>query len=128
MRRPKTPPMNIGFTLVEIMCVVMVIAIIMAMAIPNFLHAREASRSRACTQNLRQFQTAKDQWAIVTRAGAAATPERSELVTEFMKGTEDTLPECPAGGDYSLNSLRDPPACTVGTNGTAETWDDHLVK
>ena len=128
MRRPRTPHTKMGFTLVEIMCVVMVIALLMAMAIPNFLHAREATRSRACTENLRQFQTAKEQWAIVTRARADATPQRSELVTEFMKGTEDTLPGCPGGGNYSLNSLQNPPVCTVGANGNAETWDDHLVK
>ena len=128
MRYPKTRPTKTGFTLVEIMCVVMVIAIIIAIAIPNFLHAREASRSRACTQNLREFETAKEQWAIVTRAAASATPDRSELVTEFMKGTEDTLPNCPGGGKYDLNDLAHPPTCDIGVNGTAETWDDHMVR
>ena len=47
-----------GFTLVELMVVVLVIAILLAIAIPTFLGARERSQDRAAQSNLRNALTA----------------------------------------------------------------------
>ena len=53
-----------GFTLIEIMIVVLIIAVLLAIAIPNFMKARDTSRAKACVANLRQIDTAKMQWAM----------------------------------------------------------------
>ena len=72
-----------GFTLIEIMIVVLIIAILLAIAIPNFLRARETSRAKSCQGNLRQVETAKEQWAMDTKAAAdAAAPADSSAVVE----------------------------------------------
>ena len=47
-----------GFTLIELMVVVLVIAILLAIAIPTFLGARERSQDRATQSNLRNALTA----------------------------------------------------------------------
>ena len=47
-----------GFTLIELMVVVLVIAILLAIAIPTFLGARERSQDRAAQSNLRNALTA----------------------------------------------------------------------
>ena len=46
-----------GFTLVELMVVVLIIAILIAIAIPTFLGARERAQDRAAQSNLRNALT-----------------------------------------------------------------------
>ena len=48
-----------GFTLVELMVVVLIIAILIAIAIPTFLGARERAQDRAAQSNLRNALTSE---------------------------------------------------------------------
>ena len=47
-----------GFTLIELMVVVLIIAILIAIAVPTFLGARERAQDRAVQSNLRNSLTA----------------------------------------------------------------------
>jgi len=61
-----------GFTLVEIMIVVVIIGLLAAMAIPTFAMVRQNSRTKAVLNNLRQLATASSQYMLdkgTTQAG-----------------------------------------------------------
>lgn len=53
-----------GFTLVEIMIVVAIIALLAAIAVPGFLRARKRSQASKILNDLRMISGAVDQYAI----------------------------------------------------------------
>ena len=59
MRRPHPRVDEEGFTLIELMVVVLIIAILLAIAIPTFLGARSRAQNRAAESNLRNALTAE---------------------------------------------------------------------
>ena len=112
-----------GFTLVEIMIVVAIIGLLVAIAIPNFLRAREEARANSCVANLKQIEGAKERWAMSTGAAQAAVPGTTDLAPDFLK----INPECPSSGVYVLGAVNAVPTCDIGTNDTADTYDDHAL-
>ncbi len=74
-----------GFTLVEIMIVVLIIGILMAIAVPNFIKARSNSRLQTVIANLKQIDSAKEQWAMETGQVSGAAVTSANLSPGYMK-------------------------------------------
>jgi prepilin-type N-terminal cleavage/methylation domain-containing protein len=64
-----------GFTLIEIMIVVAIIALLAAIAVPNFQRARKRTQATRILEDLRVLEYALDRWAIENNkiAGEVAT-------------------------------------------------------
>jgi prepilin-type N-terminal cleavage/methylation domain-containing protein len=107
---------NKGFTLVEIMIVVAIIGIIIAIAVPAFLRARENARGQACQENLTKIDGAKEQYALEFRVGNGGAVTFADLVTPGNanqgEGYLRAEPNCPAGGTYTTNAIGAPPTCS----------------
>ncbi len=111
-----------GFTLVEIMIVVAIIALLAAIAVPGFLRARKRSQATRILNDLRMIDSAVDQYAIETnritgfvvatadwtsylKSGTVLYNTGNDLLGHAYGGqTVDTLPAVPLA---SYNGLSD---------------------
>ena len=66
-----------GFTLVEIMIVVVIIGLLAAMAIPGFQKVRNSSQDKSVLNNARQLAAAADQYYL---EHGVSTVDQSDLV------------------------------------------------
>jgi prepilin-type N-terminal cleavage/methylation domain-containing protein len=77
-----------GFTLVEIMIVVAIIALLAAIAVPGFLRARKRSQASKILNDLRLISSAMDQYAIEANKKSADPIDVTDW-TKFVK--KDTV-------------------------------------
>ena len=82
----------------------------LAIAIPNFVKARETAQRNACINNLRQIDAAKQEWALENHKTATDTPTEAE-VAHYLKSGQ--FPICPQGGDYTIGANAEEPTCSI---------------
>jgi type IV pilus assembly protein PilA len=105
-----------GFTLVELMVVVLIIGILVAIAIPVFNAARANAEQRTCFANQRTIDGAIQQWMAGDPGRVLTGLDMADLTddTEEYLAGPDTGPVCPTTD-----------AVYVITNGVLATCADH---
>jgi hypothetical protein len=89
---------------------IFVTAMLAAIAIPNFIKARNIAQTNVCQSNLRTIQGAKETWAIEEKKPRSAVPTEADLF-----GPSKYIPQppiCKAGGTYTLNAVKESPTCS----------------
>jgi len=76
-----------GFTLVEIMIVVAIIALLSAIAVPNFLRARKRSQATRVLEDLRIVESARDQWLLEKNKTSSDPVDGDDLRPYFKPGS-----------------------------------------
>ena len=76
-----------GFTLVEIMIVVAIIALLASVAVPSFLRARKRSQATAVKNDLRLIDAAVDQYALENNKAAGTQPTGADVAKYLKTGT-----------------------------------------
>jgi hypothetical protein len=82
----------------------------MAIAIPNFVKARDTAQMNACINNLRQIDVAKNEWALENNKKSTDTPTQNDLA-HYMKNGQ--FPACPKGGIYTIGAVGEAPICSI---------------
>ena len=116
---------QVGFTLVEIMIVVAIIALLAAIAVPGFLRARKRSQASRIINDLRLVDSAVDQYAIENakltgdavgitdwtkylKAGTNLYLTANDILgNSYGPQTVDSLPHVPAASKTSLSDVVD---------------------
>lgn len=116
----KTSQTNVagGFTLVEIMVVVAVISLLAAIVIPNLLKAGAKSQATTCINNLRQIDTAVQQFSIEASKHVGDVINYPNDLTPYIRlNQQGLIPPCPAKGVYTLNTVGNQPSafCSLGS-------------
>jgi prepilin-type N-terminal cleavage/methylation domain-containing protein len=115
-----------GFTLVEIMIVVAIIALLAAIALPGFLRARKRSQATRILNDLRMIDSAVDQYALETSRRGGDQVAVTDWSNYTKRGTMlFTTGKDLFGGDYgdqTVDSLpKIPPASKAALSDVVDT-------
>ena len=126
-----------GFTLVEIMIVVAIIALLAAIAVPNFLRARKRSQATRILEDLRMIDAAIDQYAIEANKVAGNTVTWAQIQQYLKRGSNlynsgtSVIGGSYSGATYTVDGTISTPAGTGAAlsdvAGQADFWSPYTL-
>jgi prepilin-type N-terminal cleavage/methylation domain-containing protein len=110
-----------GFTFIEIIIVITIIGLLVAIAIPCSIRARDNARLSGIRQNLRQIESAKTQWAIENKKTTGDPVGSIAVLSNYFNhnsGVRDVMRETYVPNPIGTPAEADlPRGALLGTNG-----------
>ena len=78
---------------------------------------RVENQVNVCINNLRQIDSAKQQWALENKKGVDAIPTAQEILP-YLK--DQIFPVCPSGRAYAINAVGLVPTCSIPGHALAQ--------
>ena len=138
-----------GFTLVELMIVVVIMAILVAVAVPIFSAVTKNARTKTCVANMREIvsqittsamsanktYSGKITYDSDGEAAGTITSTIDDLDGDAYKALFQVTPYCPASGSYEIEvtgtgagdadgSIKVAVKCTGNTDGTEHIYSE----
>ena len=110
-----------GFTLIELMVVVLIIGILVAVAVPVFVSASKNAKTQTCKSNLRTLDGAIQTYSADNQSDPTTL---TQLVPKYVK----RIPNCPVDATHAYSfvaATSSAPAQSAVTCGTIETSGNH---
>ena len=107
---------NRAFTIIEIMIVLVILSVVLAIAIPNYIKSNRETQKTVCIANLEKIDAAIDQWALenhILPGTEISGDDEQDIYTNYITGGK---PRCPRDGEYTLHALGVKPqvTCSLG--------------
>ncbi len=103
-----------GFTLIELMIVIAIIAILAAILVPNFMKARAQGQLTSCKSNVKNIGTACEMYSTDHNGRYPSKTQWQADLTTVINGASllKRIPVCPSSGDktasYNYDSISNP--------------------
>ena len=102
---PRNTPHRSGFSLVELLIVVAIIAAVASLALPAVQASREAARSTTCANNLKQVGIGHASYVAKYRTGMPAYDWRTNVLPEMENNRRSLL--CPGDSRTELYDINE---------------------
>ncbi len=110
-----TPHRESGYTLVELITVIVILGIIAAIAVPKFIDVSGEAKASQCQANQAAIEVAAAlAYAQNAASGNAVFPAWTDFTANpsayFASGI---VPSCPAGGTYTYSQTNGTVTCSI---------------
>lgn len=114
-----------GFTLVELLAVVLILGVLAAIAVPLYMNSRKAAAARACKANITAIAAAESTYALRNGVYCVDTAPGDATTLAYVAGTPPTggLVGAPEGLSYSLKCPLDGTTSYTVTGAAAQPAD-----
>jgi type II secretory pathway pseudopilin PulG len=104
-----------GFTLVEIIIIIVIVGILAVVAIPRYIDMNDRARAVACKHNQAVIESACVLY-YSDEAIQLRTPRYPNALTDLVPRFLSQMPVCPTGGNYTANyvSASGSTSCSTG--------------
>ena len=101
-----------GFTLIELIMVIVILGILAAVAIPKFVDLSNQAKISACKSNQGTIESACAIY-YASRAAIGETPTFPSDYTDTSLYAGNAVPTCPADGDYTYSQTTGTVTCSI---------------